>query len=166
MDLISESARLDKVMEDVYMSWCAQLNDLDASIRELSDMLASTEKTDLSENATYTILRDERDVKVSSKIILVDKVNAYTSERDTYQPTGVIKLGSTILLDVVSVDGVPSHRSFPPFKLVIDDLSSGVQGLLSIESKVGSSCVGLHANDTFEVQVPTGTVIYRVKEVY
>lgn len=43
MDLRSESLRLDRVMDEEYKRWYALLTDIENSIRELNDKLASTE---------------------------------------------------------------------------------------------------------------------------
>lgn len=166
MDLKAESLRLDGVMRTVYDGWCSQLDALEKSIKDLSDALASTEKTDLSENATYTITRDERDMKIASKSLLLEKTTAYKEGRNAYNPNGFVQLGATVQLEVVTIDGVPDKRELPPFKMVADALSSGVMGLLSIESPVGKAAIGHKAEDTFEVQVPVGTCIYKIREVY
>ncbi len=166
MDLVAESARLDGVMKSVYDNWNMQLKELDASIKRLSDILASTEKTDMSENATYTITRDERDMKMASKSIILDKINAYEESVGTYTPSGYIQLGSTFVLELVSVDGVRQGNVLHPMKLTPDAVSSGVSGLLSIASPVGSALIGRRPDETIEVQVPRGACVYRVREVY
>lgn len=166
MNLQEESLRLEQVMDNAYKEWMEQFRSVEAAIKELSASIEATEKTDLSENATYTILRDDRDMKIQSKAILTEKIEAYTEKNSDYVPTGVIKLGSTFILEPISLNGEAISTKFPPFKLVPDLLSSGTQGLLSVESKCGSTCIGLRAGDTFEVQAQIGLLKYLVKEVY
>ena len=166
MDLKSESIRLDDIMGKVYQEWLEQLEEVEASIKALTKTLEATEKTDLSENATYTITRDERDMKISSKGILLEKIEAYKEGREEYIPSGVVKLGSTVLLEVIRVDGHATSVEFHPLKIVKDKLTSTVNGLLSNESKAGAALIGLRCGDTFEIQVPIGILTYRVKEVY
>lgn len=166
MDLRAESARLDKVMQSAHDGWTQQLRDLEASIDVLNRTLMSIEKTDMSENATYTITRDMRDMSMASKSILQDKINAYEGGLSAYVPSGYIQLGATFLIELVSVDGTPNHKDLQPFKLVNDAVSSGVLGLLSDKSAVGSAAIGHRSGDVIEVQAPLGTCLYRVREVY
>lgn len=168
-DLKKESDRFQQVLQNEINKTRITLEETDKRIEELSILLQDKEmQTDRSENASFQIARDERDAKSAIKHLLEEKLSTLTTESDNYAPTGTIQLGSTVQLQLLSVDGKRPIFDKTNFiiKLVSHAIANAELGLVAFDYKVGFKLLGHKEGDTIEVQATKGSLVYQIEGVY
>lgn len=159
IDLQRESDRLEKVLAEAAADWNRQLKTVNDEIAEFEKILNEKEaKTDRSENATFQIASDGKSAKVAIKQMLTEKISAYENHKESYSPTGVVRVGSTVALSTDSDSVV--------VKIVPKGLSDALIGLVDVESPVGKASVGKCAGATFAVKTRKGKIRYTIEGVY
>ncbi len=171
INLFDESVRINKELERIGEQWKQELLQAEHEIMELNEILASSEaKTDRRENAVFQIAKDERDIKVGKQRTLQNKYDAYLEYnfKSEYTPNGVAKLGSTLMVTLLSIGGIPysGDKSTLIFKLVPHDLSQATVGLFSVDSPLGNGVLGHTGGDVVTVTAPAGKVQYRIERIY
>lgn len=167
--LQSVSVQLNNVMLKLIEDTKKELLDVNKRIEQLNVQLQEKEmQTDRSENASFQIAKDERDVQVTIRNLLQNRIESLESESDNYIPTGFITLGTTVELKIVAIDGKPPtiHTTTFLAKLVNHDLSKADVGFLAIDSKVGSIIMGHPAGDIVEVVTQKGVISYKIERIY
>ncbi|MCM1218890.1 MAG: GreA/GreB family elongation factor [Lachnospiraceae bacterium] len=168
--LQAESARFNDVMREMVRETQTELADVNKRIDELNALLQMKEMSvDRSENASFQIAKDERDIKVSIRSRLQKRIATFEAETgDDYSPTGFATQGSTIELSVVSIENKPPVGIKTNFivKLVHKDLGKADKGLVAVTSKVGAALLSHRVGDTIEVMVPKGLIRYKIERLY
>lgn len=166
--LQSVSQRLDGVVQQLIIDTKKDLDSITAVIEALNVKLQNMEKTDLSENADYQIAKDERAIKTAMRNLLMQRVEAMSHDVGNYIPTGFITLGTTVELNVVTVDGkvpdIPKTKFI--IKLVQHDTSNALLDLVAIDSKVGAAIIGRRAGEQVLVEAPGGIINYVIERIY
>lgn len=169
MSLKDESDRLNNTIEELIRSTEEEYNRIAARIKELTILLQEKEmQTDRSENASFQIAKDERDMKTSIGNLLLQKLQAMQSELGNYVPTGFIGLGTTVELTLLAVDGKPPFnvKTHFIFKLVQHHTSNAKKALIALDSKVGSAIIGRRAGDCVNCKAPKGLLTYKIERIY
>lgn len=168
-DLKAASDKLNSVMVNLIEETKRELADVNARIAQLNNQLQEKEmQTDRSENASFQIAKDERDVQVTIRNLLQNRIESLESESDNYIATGFITLGTTVDLRIITIAGKAPAINPTTFivKLVNHDLSKANVGLIAVDSKVGSAIMGHAAGETVEVVTPKGVVSYKIERIY
>ena len=168
-DLKAASDKLNSVMVNLIEETKRELADVNARIAQLNNQLQEKEmQTDRSENASFQIAKDERDVQVTIRNLLQNRIESLESESDNYIATGFITLGTTVDLRIITIAGKAPVINPTTFivKLVNHDLSKANVGLIAVDSKVGSAIMGHAAGETVEVVTPKGVVSYKIERIY
>jgi len=128
--------------------------------RELSKAIETARgHGDLSENAEYDAAKEalqhlERRIARMEETI----ANARPME-DLDVPEGTCYLGATVrLLDL-------EDDLEEVYQLVAPPEANPAQGRLSVESPIGKGLLGSRAGDEVDIQIPAGTVRYRILSV-
>lgn len=167
--LKTESDKLNGVLTDLIKETENEYNEIVARIKELSVLLTEKEmQTDRTENASFQIAKDERDMKTSIGNLLLQKLEAMKTELRSYVPTGFITLGTTVELNLVSVDEKPPKHVDTHFiiKLVQHHTSNAKKRLVAIDSKVGSAIIGRRAGEVVKCKAPKGLLTYKIERIY
>lgn len=168
MNIQEESARLDALLDNQVDVWRKELESIEQEIKQLDKILQDKEsKTDRSENATFQIAKDSRDVKMGVYNTIWKKIDLYSSHKDKYEPTGVISVGSTVEVRPISVNGVPETdpRGHRVIKLVEAGLSNA-KDLVGIDAPIGAALLGHQAGETVTIRTRKGTVIYAIERMH
>lgn len=169
MTLKEASDKFENVMRDLIKSTEQELLDVNRRIDELNELLQTKEmNTDRSENASFQIATDERDVKVTVRSLLQKRIATFEAGIGNYTPTGFVTQGSTVELTVISIADKKPVNMKTSFivKLVDHALSKADIGLVAVDSKVGSALLSHRAGDTIEVTAPKGLIKYRIERLY
>ena len=114
---------------------------------------------DLKENAEYHAAKEamaENEMKIN---ILEDKLSRAEIIEETDVSTTEAFLGAKVTLcDLDSNDEIE-------YKLVVEDEADPVEGLISISSPVGKALLGHKKDDIIEIEVPAGTLKYKIVKI-
>lgn len=167
--LLAVSEQLNAVIVQSIAEEKEALTQLEEEIRNLNVTLQGKEmQTDRSENADFQIAKDSRDIKVALSNLHMQRIESMSSEVGNYAPTGFITLGSTVELNLMSVNGQTPHiaeRLFV-FKLVQHHTSNALKKLVAIDSKVGAALLGRAAGEIVDVEAPMGRLTYKIERIY
>lgn len=169
MELKEVSAKLNNAMLKLIEDTRKELVDVNERIEQLNAQLQEKEmQTDRSENASFQIAKDERDVQVTIRNLLQNRIESLEAESGDYIPTGYITLGTTVELSIVSINGkAPSiHTTTFIVKLVNHDLSKADVGFVAIDSKVGSAIMSHQVGEIIEVVTQKGVISYKIERIY
>jgi transcription elongation factor GreA len=136
----------------------AELDELRTNVRPgvIARVKAARELGDLRENADYDYARKEQSF-VEGRIQTIEQMLKSHALIDETPTTAAARLGSTV---VVESDGERQT-----YALVGPAEADPAGGRISYVSPVGAALVGAHAGDEVTVQLPRGTIRYRVIEV-
>ena len=162
------SIKLDGVIQSLIEETRKDLESTNTAIEQLNIKLQNMEKTDLSENADYQIAKDERAMRIAMHNLLMKRITSMSNEVGNYVPTGFITLGTTVELNVLTVDGKAPNFDKRRFviKLVQHDTSNALLNLVAIDSKVGAAILGRAAGDNVLVEAPGGIINYAIERIY
>lgn len=121
----------------------------------LARMVAAREQGDLSENAGYHAAKEElgnidrrlRELKILIRFADVLKGGA----------SGIIGIGNTVVVD----DGSGPRE----FKIVGATEASPIEGKMSDVSPIGKALIGKVAGDSVIVEIPDGTISFKIISV-
>ena len=167
--LESVSREFDQTIQKLIVDTKNDLSKIEDEIEELNVKLQGNDmKTDRSENADYQIASDSRAMKMAMRNLLLQRIESMSHEIGSYVHTGFIALGTTVELNVVTVDGkTPNFKKTNfIFKLVQHNTSKALLNLVAIDSKVGAAILGRTAGDDVTVEAPGGLIKYRIERVY
>ena len=117
------------------------------------------EQGDLSENAEYDAAKDEqRDIE--ARIEQIEKIlkNAEVVVEDEVD-SEKINVGCKVLVYDMEFDEEME------LKIVGSTEASSLQGKISNESPVGKALIGAKVNDVVDVELPNGTIQYKVLKI-
>ena len=109
---------------------------------------------DVSENAEYSIAREEQtmlDIRVSELDSLLKRAKVVKGE------IGEISIGKKVKVHVEGED--------EEFHIVGEPEADPLANKISHESPLGSLLVGKKVGDTFELQIPTGKLTYKIIDI-
>lgn len=138
-----------------------ELHDLKVNRRKevAGKIKEAREQGDLSENAEYDAAKDEqRDIE--TRIEEIEKIlkNVEVVVEDEVD-VDKINVGCTVKVYDVEYDEEME------FKIVGSSEANSLQGKISNESPVGKALIGAHTGDVVEVEMPSGTMKYKVLEI-
>ena len=117
------------------------------------------EQGDLSENAEYDAAKDEqRDIE--ARIEQIEKIlkNAEVVVEDEVD-SEKINVGCKVLVYDME------YEEEMELKIVGSTEASSLQGKISNESPVGKALIGAKVNDVVDVELPNGTIQYKVLKI-
>lgn len=185
LDLKVVSENLTKDIAQMIEDEVAELEEIMSRIKELNYRLQNDPdlQTDRSENASFQIAKDERDVKVNISNTKMARIESLRSELVSYTSTGYITLGTTVELRVIAVKNydtlnflkqkvIRDNREVEElqdtiiFKLVTHNTSNAKRNLVAIDYIVGKAIVGRTAGEVVTVTTPLGEVTYKIERIY
>lgn len=168
MSLKAASEELDGTLHQLYSDTLHELETINKRIDELNSLLQTKEMSvDRSENASFQIAKDERDIQIAIRSKLQKRLAILDSGIGTYQPTGIITKGTTVEFSIVSIDEKPPAKPFTMIaKLVEHAVSKAELGFISADDKVGSAFISRKAGDMVEVATLRGIVKYKIERIY
>ncbi|MCB9834770.1 transcription elongation factor GreA, partial [Candidatus Nomurabacteria bacterium] len=110
---------------------------------------------DLSENASYDEAREEqaflegRIEEIEAMLKNVQMVSNHHSEE--------VEIGSTVSVEV--------NGEQKQYRIVGSTEANPIEGKLSNESPVGSALLGRRKGEEVEVEIPVGTVVYKITSI-
>lgn len=169
MSIVEEAKRLDDIVASIDAEWKEQLKNLETEIQELNAILADKEsKTDRSENATFQIATDNRDIKMSAYDTIRHKVEKLASSKRDYVSTGVVTVGSTVEVKPVSINGSADvdMRGHRVIRIVDEGLSAADKFLVGTDSALGAALLGHKVKDSVSCKTRKGIITYSIEEMY
>ena len=117
------------------------------------------EQGDLSENAEYDAAKDEQ-CDIEARIEQIEKIlkNAEVVVEDEVD-SEKINVGCKVLVYDMEFDEEME------LKIVGSTEASSLQGKISNESPVGKALIGAKVNDVVDVELPNGTIQYKVLKI-
>ena len=114
---------------------------------------------DLSENSEYDEAKNEQaimEARIADSEVMLKNVKLI-NEEDLNNEN--IHIGSRIELEITGPDGNVRSKEY---KIVGSNEANPREGRISDESAVGKALLGHQVGDTVDVEVPAGTMRYRV----
>ena len=127
-----------------------------ASIPDIAKRIdEAKQQGDLSENAEYHQAREDM-AWAQGRLVEVEKIinNAKIIVKQT---TGVVSIGDTIVVEVGGKD--------KEYTIVGPQEINPAKGLISNESPLGEAFLSHKAGDKVEVNVPSGKMVYTIKQI-
>lgn len=136
----------------------AELHDLTHNQRaKIAQRLKEAkEYGDLSENIEWDDAKD-RQAFMEGRISEIENILKHAQVIQTPKKGGVVALGSTVHLELE--DGVQK------FTIVGSTEANPEEGKISNESPIGKALLGKKHGDSIDVEVPTGTLTYKIKHI-
>lgn len=167
------------------------IEDIKIKLREAMDALAIANKEleecpkeDARENAQLQTAR-EKQARANHECFMQQKrLDAFESSLTNYEPIGVITMGTTVQITLVSIDGNSPDASViasmqPPdvvsdettkaertLRMVHHDASDIASGFMSIDSRLGAAIIGHVEGDEITINAPRGTLCYKIERIY
>ena len=110
---------------------------------------------DLSENAQYDAARDAQGM-VEGRIAEIEHILKHTV---------LIKSGHKSTVDIGSTVHVELETGKQKYQIVGSTEANPDEGKISNESPIGRALLGAKAGDEVEVQIPSGTISYKILKV-
>ncbi len=148
--------------KEQYDRLVADLKKLKAVDRKkaIADISTAREHGDLKENAEYAAAK-EKQALVEGKILrLEETLSRARVMTDEMLNSDVVRVGSRVKLYDTKYDEELEYGIVPSAEFNPSDLDA-----VSIDSPVGKALVGKEVNDIVEIQVPSGTIQYKVVEI-
>lgn len=143
--------------EDGVKKLRAELEDLtSAGRKEIAKALKDAKELgDLSENAGWDDAK-ERQVFIEGRIAEIESI--LKQAKIIKKPTGsIVDIGSTVHVELES--------GKQEFRIVGSTEADPSKGLISNESPIGKALLGRKKGDEVEIEVPAGTMTYKVVKV-
>ena len=109
---------------------------------------------DVSENAEYSIAREEQtkiDLRIAEIEAILKKAKVASTNNDK------VSVGAKVKVHVEGTD--------EEFHIVGEPEADPLANKISHESPLGSLMVGKKVGDTFELEIPTGRITYKIVEI-
>jgi transcription elongation factor GreA len=110
---------------------------------------------DLSENAMYDAARDEQSF-VEGRIAEIEHILKH-SQLISNKSRGAVALGSKVHVEL--------EEGEQEYVIVGSTEANPDKGYISDQSPIGKALIGRKPGDEVEVQVPSGTIVYRIKKI-
>lgn len=110
---------------------------------------------DLSENAMYDAARDEQSF-VEGRISEIEHILKHAAVISN-KGKGTVALGSKVHVEL--------EEGTMEYVIVGSTEANPDKGFISDQSPIGKALLGKKAGDEVEVDVPSGTIVYRIKKV-
>lgn len=114
------------------------------------------ESGDLSENIQWDDAKDQQ-AFIEGRISEVENILKHAVIIESPKNKGIVDLGATVHLELE--DGVQK------FTIVGSTEANPDEGKISNESPIGRALMGKKPGDEVAVEVPSGTIVYKVKKV-
>lgn len=112
---------------------------------------------DLSENIEWDDAKD-RQAFMEGRISEIENILKHAQVIESPKKKGgVVELGSTVHLEL--------EEGVQKFTIVGSTEANPEEGKISNESPIGQALLGKKHGDTIEVDVPTGTLTYKIKHI-
>lgn len=136
----------------------AELKDLTTTQRaKIAQRLKEAkEYGDLSENIEWDDAKD-RQAFMEGRISEIENILKHAKTIETPKKGGVVALGSTVHLEL--------EEGVQKFTIVGSTEANPEEGKISNESPIGQALLGKKHGDEVEVEVPTGTLTYKIKNI-
>jgi transcription elongation factor GreA len=119
---------------------------------------SARELGDLSENADYEAARKEQSF-LEGRILQLEQMIKYASIIDTGgESRSIVVMGSTVVVET-------DRHGEETFQIVGSAEADATAGKISFTSPIGKALIGHRAGETVRVQVPAGTMDFKVVEV-
>jgi transcription elongation factor GreA len=119
---------------------------------------AARELGDLSENADYEAARKEQSF-LEGRILQLEQMIKYSVIIDTAGDTGsTVVMGSTVVVET-------DRHGEETFQIVGSAEADAASGKISFTSPIGKALLGHRAGETVRVQVPAGSLDFKIVEV-
>lgn len=150
-------------MTDVIYMTQEGLNNLKAELKNLIEVVkpdnalrikTARDMGDVSENAEYSIAREEQtsiDLRISEIESILKRARVASAGN------GTVSIGTKVKVHVEGED--------EEFHIVGEPEADPLANKISHESPLGSLIVGKKIGDTFELQIPTGKLTYKIIEI-
>lgn len=134
----------------------AELKDIEEVRKPANALRIKTARDlgDVSENVEYSIAREEQtklDIRALELESIIKRAKVAKSE------AGTVSLGSKVKVHVEGED--------EEFHIVGEPEADPLAYKISHESPLGNLIVGKKVGDTFEMEIPTGKLIYKILEI-
>lgn len=134
----------------------AELKNLIEVVKPQNAMRIKTARDmgDVSENAEYSIAREEQtsiDIRIAEIESILKRAKVSAGE------PGLVSVGKKVKVHVEGED--------EEFHIVGEPEADPLANKISHESPLGSLMVGKKVGDTFELQIPTGKLTYKIIEI-
>lgn len=151
-------------MNEVVFMTQEGLNNLKAELKDIIEVKkpenalrikTARDLGDVSENAEYSIAREEQtmlDIRVSELDSLLKRAKVVKGGQE-----GEISIGKKVKVHVEGED--------EEFHIVGEPEADPLANKISHQSPLGSLLVGKKVGDTFELQIPTGKLTYKIIEI-
>jgi len=128
--------------------------------RELSKEIGiAREKGDISENAEYDAAKDAQGYLEKRISELEDKLSRVTVMENVEIASDKAYIGAT--LKIKDLDSGDESS----FTLVAQEEANFSEGKISIESPIGSALLGHKKGDKVDIQIPAGSLKYKILEI-
>jgi len=136
----------------------AELHDLTHNQRaKIAQRLKEAkEYGDLSENIEWDDAKD-RQAFMEGRISEIENILKHAQVIETPKKGGVVALGSTVHLEL--------EEGVQKFTIVGSTEANPEEGKISNESPIGKALLGKKHGDSIDVEVPTGTLTYKIKHI-
>jgi transcription elongation factor GreA len=126
----------------------------------IEEIAAAREHGDLKENAEYAAAK-EKQAFIEGKILrLEETLSRARVLTDEMMALNVVRVGSRVKLYDTKWDEEIEYEIVPSAEFHSSDLN-----VVSVDSPVGKALVGREVDDIVEIQVPVGTLQYKVIEI-
>ncbi len=124
------------------------------------NLAAARDLGDLSENSEYDEARNEQTKTVTRIQELEELILHAEIVKESELDTTVIHLGSSVRLHDCDLD------EDIEYSLVGTNEVDALNGKISDQSPIGSALIGAHKGDTVKVELPYGTVDFKILDVW
>lgn len=150
-------------MNDVIYMTQEGLDNLRSELKELIEVKkpenalrikTARDQGDVSENTEYSIAREEQtaiDLKISELESILKRAKVSSGSKDA------VSVGTKVKVHVEGSD--------EEFHIVGEPEADPLANKISHESPLGSLMVGKKVGDTFELEIPTGKIKYKIVEI-
>ena len=168
--LKAKSEEFKSMLQKMKVDTAAELKQVEDDIATISNILATTAelKTDLSENASAQLYKDQRDMKNHVANLLRNRLEDLEDYDTAYKSTGYVILGSTVEIQLLTINGVPP--TFTPNTFVINickhAIGNAKLGFVAIDSEVGKKLLDHKVGDIVAVVTRKGELNYKIERIY
>lgn len=126
----------------------------------INDIEEARDHGDLKENAEYAAAK-ERQALIEAKIArLEDTLSRARVMTPEMQEHPVVRVGSRVKVMDVEHEEEIEYELVPSAEFIMSDLDA-----ISVDSPVGKAMLGKKVDESVEIQVPAGTITYKIMEI-
>ncbi|MBN1465715.1 transcription elongation factor GreA [candidate division KSB1 bacterium] len=128
--------------------------------KAIADIATAREHGDLKENAEYAVAKEKQAFLEGKILRLEEALSRARILTDEMMALKTIRVGSRVKLYDTKWDEEVEYEIVPSAEFNPSDLDA-----VSVDSPVGKALVGKEVDDIVEIQVPAGTLHYKVIEI-